>query len=296
MNGMNGMNGINNYFFELPIELINILVSYVTAQDEQQFNQFYELSVEYPKYNSNQNWEKIFSDYIPDYSNIKYLMSIDYQLKEYRYKNWRVLYYDCKLLLRAFDTLPEISDSFIYNKDVYFLGIAPETMQIVYSLKLYQEFPSFYFSVSELPNTLITKKMFYKELIDFKSKYHVDSFLKSAKISDLTHISNYTYTPSLLVLLINQSYEQNKNDINYINYVYMMILSIVNWISATIIDYSTKSYMLLCIKSVLLYFDNEVLLEFAKSHRYLSEIIISIKPELLPSAPRNMRRTLLFNI
>jgi len=270
---------MSTYFSDLPLELVNIITSYLNTQDESEFTKLYSDSVNYNKYNSPENWEYTYSLIIPEYSNIKNIMSLDYKLRTHRFRNWKVLYFDSKLLLKHFSNLIDVNLAFLDNKDVNILGVSIETIEIIYSLRLYRDFPVFYNKINQAPDCIVINRELYQELEHYRA--YPDDFQKFMKAVNSNKINiNFSLLPVILVILIQNLFESYSNKKYFIDYILHECLSNTIIINETNIDYSRKSLQLTCIKKVLNYFDNDILVEYGAKNKYLTEVIVSVRPEL----------------
>lgn len=193
---------MDTYFSIVPQDIINLFI--VTVNEPKQFIDFLDqwLTIK------NKTWEFIFSLRFNEesgnlYQDIKKMLSIDQTLRTPRYtKNWKELYIN---FIKG--GITSIYHTFSYP---YFLLI-PEIENLIYSAKLYQDFPQFYNKSIKLPG-LFNKERIYtflsdldKEIVygDIRDKNFINYF-ETGKLTKTFFLSSVRGLPVELILWMIQ--------------------------------------------------------------------------------------------
>lgn len=247
------------------------------------------------------NYQEMFIFKFPlIYSNIKHVM-MNLTI------NWNQLYIDFSQLALVYSirdlSIGYVNTSFLKSGNPGILSdIRMETLDILYSLKLYNKYPLFYNKIELLPQSAVTKFIFLQELKFYEKIKHqypskfsefIDQYLRTGKImSELIEqdIIYLKFNFNLYYILLNEYSDTLLLITLGLNYVIDYILK---FNEKNIHDYYIKSYVYLILKKIIekIGISN---INLISNITDIVPIIEDVYPELVGNFPKPVARRLFF--
>ncbi|HLX52353.1 MAG TPA: hypothetical protein VKR58_00330, partial [Aquella sp.] len=256
--------------------------------------------------NTSLRWQILFSYRFPGlYTEIKKLKNVDHTLRTPRYSSiWETWYSNFLEINQYYDVniIEDINLNFLNTPTPKLISMSPETVNILYCLKLWNEHPMLYtLSLEYLPDTLITKKILYNEMMYYRTNQHIyletslslKEFIEE-KFNDKDYLIN-SFNPGNVLIVLNFTISFNyifyKNrekltsllDMGYyiysVKYIYDKMWSDYN--------YEEKSYYYMLFKRIFKEAAEGDLKELVRLVPDLGELITEVRPELEFAKPVN---------
>lgn len=291
---------MENYFNRIPVELLNQIIVYldhITLSNLLGILDSFVSKDIYLQFNSENNWKIIFGLRFPGlYRRIVSLIKIDHTLRTHRYQHvWRIWYIDFRYITKyhEVDHIGFIIYSIMNTNTIHLVNINPETINLLYSISLFEEYPDFYMKVIKyLPDTLMTKQLVYISIKNDKDDTIMDYIQCKSNISFRDIIERLLVDGNIHIgyILYKETHES-------LLFRYLKELIIGN-LGSYSRYYMIDSYYYLLYKEIFKILpleDLKILLPYFRSKNInIVDFIEEIRPELKGNLNKPVKRQLLF--